>query len=72
MVQDIQIPDAQTLADGIMRFRDGAIGQTGLRVINGRVYEEAKKELVFPRSIRTFKTMMYDISVASANDLFRC
>ena len=71
MIQDIQIPDAQTLADGIMRFRDGAIGRTGLRVINGRVYEEAKKELVFPRSIRTFRTMMYDISVASANDLFQ-
>lgn len=63
--------DMLNLADGVMRFKDGAIGDSGLRVINGRVYEEAKKELVFPRSIKTFRTMMYDISVASANDLFQ-
>ena len=59
------------LVEGTMRFKDGAIGDSGLNVINGKIYEESKRELVFPNSIKTFKTMMYDISVASANDLFQ-
>jgi hypothetical protein len=53
-----------------MRFKDGAIGDSGLKIVNGRIYEEAKRELVFPQSIQTFKTMLYDVSVATAVDLF--
>ena len=49
--QDEFASDMLNLADGVMRFKDGAIGDSGLRVINGRVYEEAKRELVFPRRL---------------------
>lgn len=63
--------EALALTEGTMRFRDGAMGDSGLNVINGRIMEESKRDLVFPNNIKTFKTMMYDISVASANDLFQ-
>lgn len=58
------------VAYGVARFKDSAIGDSGLNVVSGRVYEEAKRELVFPESIRTFKTMLYDVSVSTAVDLF--
>lgn len=58
------------LSTGVMRFKDSAIGDSGLNIVNGRIYEEAKRELVFPQSIQTFKTMLYDVSVATAVDLF--
>lgn len=47
-----------------------AKGDSGLNVINGRVYEEMRTDLVFPTSINTFKRMLYDSSISTAKDLF--
>lgn len=47
-----------------------AIGDSGLKLINGRVYEELRNDLIFPNSISTFKRMLYDSSISTAKDLF--
>lgn len=47
-----------------------AKGNSGLEVVNGRVYEEMRTDLVFPNSIKTFKRMLYDVSLSTAKDLF--
>lgn len=41
-------------------------GYGGLKVSNGQIYEEIKRELQFPQSITTYKQMSYDSTVASA------
>lgn len=52
------------------RMTMSAKGDTGLNLINGRVYEEMRTDLVFPNSIQTFKRMLYDSSISTAKDLF--
>ena len=47
-----------------------AVGDSGLKLVNGRVYEELRKDLIFPTSISTFKRMLYDSSITTAKDLF--
>ena len=47
-----------------------AIGESGLKIVNGRVFEELRKELIFPNSILTYKRMLYDSSISTARDLF--
>ena len=42
------------------------IGNLGLKYSNNHIYEESKVDLVWPRSIKTFKQMYYDASVSSA------
>ena len=53
--------------EAVSRMRLGPIGGTGLRTINGYVYEEAKQELRWPQSNRTFKLMSYDSTIKAAN-----
>lgn len=41
-------------------------GYTGLKISNGRLYEELKQELQFPWSIVTYKQMSYDATISAA------
>lgn len=54
----------------IPRMRMSEVGVTGLRQINGRIYEEARRELRFPEASRTFRTMSQDATIAAALSLF--
>lgn len=44
----------------------GPVGYSGLNTIQGYIYEEARKELRWPHSVRTFKKMSYDPTIRSA------
>jgi len=44
-------------------------GYIGLNHINGIVLEEARKELRWPQSVKTYKKMMYDPTIAAANNV---
>lgn len=50
----------------IPRFQLSEQGYTGLKISNGLIYEELKRELTFPQSIVTYKQMGYDSAIASA------
>lgn len=52
------------------RLRLGEIGSLGLKQINGRVYEESRRELRYPEAAKTFRLMAQDATVASALSLF--
>lgn len=45
-------------------------GYSGLKIRNGLVYEELKKELTFPDNIITYKQMAYDSTIAAALSYF--
>jgi hypothetical protein len=47
-------------------FRMGEVGSLGLKVKNGRIYEEPRQALRFPESIKTFQLMMRDPAVAAS------
>lgn len=46
----------------------GEMTTEGLKISDGRVYEEARSELRFPKSMTTFKEMSYDPSISAANN----
>ena len=48
------------------RFRLGEMGTVGLKVYNGHILEEERRDLRWPKSIYTFKVMSRDSTVASA------
>lgn len=54
----------------IPRVRLSEVGVTGLKQIQGRIYEEARKELRFPEACRTFRTMAQDATINAALSLF--
>lgn len=60
--------DADT--SSIPRLRLGELGYSGLRVSNGQILEEAKRELRFPESIKTYKAMAMDTTLSSAIGLY--
>lgn len=49
-----------------LKFTIDQLGYTGLKVTNGVINEEIKRELQFPQSIMTYKQMGYDSTIASA------
>ena len=61
------MPDNGTV---IPRMRMSEIGYTGLKQIDGVIYEEMRKELRFPHSIKTFKKMSHDATISAALKLF--
>ena len=52
------------------RMRMGEIGHSGLNVINGRIYEESRRELRWPEAGRTFAIMSQDATIKAALLLF--
>lgn len=54
----------------IPRMRMTEIGYSGLNVSAGIIYEEAKSELRWPQSVRTFKEMRRDPTIAAALKAF--
>jgi hypothetical protein len=52
------------------RLKLGEYGSVGLRQINGHILEESRKELRFPESLKTFRKMGNDATIASALSLF--
>ncbi len=55
----------------IPRIRMGEIGSTGLYVSNGKVYEEARKELQHPQWNKIVKQMMIDPVVAAGVEIYK-
>ena len=49
----------------------GELTSTGLKVSNGRIYEETKLELRWPESLRTFKDMTYDPTISAAQTVIK-
>lgn len=58
----------QLTSDGspIPRMRMSEIGTTGLKVSSGIIYEEARRELRWPDSIKTYKEMRKDTTISAA------
>lgn len=56
--------------DSSIRLRMGEQGYLGLRISNDQIYEEAREELRWPRSIQTYYEMANDATIASALSLF--
>lgn len=52
------------------RFRMGEMGYLGLNIYNGVTAEELKRELNFPQSVNTFKTMSYHSTINAALTLY--
>lgn len=52
-------------------FRMGEVGSLGLKVRNGRIYEEPRQALRFPESIKTFQLMMRDPAVAASVNIIK-
>lgn len=50
----------------VPRVRFSEMGVGGLKEINGRIYEESRKELRYPEANRTFRTMAQDATIAAA------
>ena len=59
--------DAYTIPS---RLKLGEYGSIGLKQINGHILEESRKELRFPESLKTFRKMSNDATIASALSLF--
>lgn len=53
-----------------VRLRMGEQGYLGLRISNDQIYEEAREELRWPKSIQTYYEMANDATIASALSLF--
>lgn len=51
------------------RWPMGAIGFEGLYSIQGQILEEARKELRWPDSVRTYQRMSYDPIIGGSNNL---
>lgn len=60
--------DADTTS--VPRLRLGEVGHLGLKMSNGQILEEAKRELRFPASIKTYKAMAMDTTLSSAIGLY--
>lgn len=58
----------QLTSDGspIPRMRMSEIGYSGLNVSSGVIYEEARRELRWPDSIKTYKEMRKDTTISAA------
>jgi hypothetical protein len=52
------------------RFKMGESGYLGLNLFNGVTQDELKRELNFPRSLKTFKEMTYHSTINSAVTLY--
>ena len=57
-------------SDDISRFRLGEIGNTGIPIFNGVSYNELKKELTHPESIKTYKLMEYHPAINAPLTLY--
>lgn len=64
-------PEELKKSSELEAFRLGEIGNVGLNISNGRVFESLKKDLTFPQSNKTYKLMAYDSTIASALGLFQ-
>lgn len=57
-------------ASGGINIATGEIGHIGLKISNGLIYEDLKKELTFPYSLETYKQMSYDPTIAAGLSFF--
>lgn len=53
-----------------VRLQMGELGYIGLNISNGKIYEEARAELRYPASMKTYFDMSNDATIASALSLF--
>lgn len=62
------VPNDHLSSDGsvIPRMSLTEVGYTGLKVSAGIIYEEARRDLRWPQSIKTFKEMAHDPTIAAA------
>lgn len=65
-MEDTNVPVEGNINPPISRMRLGSYSAPSLSQIQGRIYEEARRELRFPESMKLFKQMLLDNSIASA------
>lgn len=58
--------ETNSQAGAVPRLKLGEYGYTGLKMSNGVIMEESRRELRWPHSIVTFKQMAMDATIASA------
>ena len=63
--------DITETQESLPPFRMGEVGSLGLKVKNGRIYEEPRQALRFPESIKTFQLMMRDPAVAASVNIIK-
>ncbi|AXN57368.1 putative portal protein [Erwinia phage SunLIRen] len=52
-------------------FQKDEMGSLGLKVISGRLFEEPRRNLRFPESIKTFQIMMRDPAIAASINILK-
>lgn len=66
---EYNVPVDTNLNPNVNRMRLGAYSLPSLATINGRIEEEAKRELRFPQCTKIYKQMSYDSDISSAVSL---
>ncbi len=64
------MPDSLAADTTPVRLQMGEQGYLGLKVSNNKIYEEAREELRYPASMKTYFDMANDATIASALSLF--
>lgn len=68
MVQEVDVTKTQPVPS---KVRLGEMSTVGLRISDGRIYEESRLELAWPESNFTYKKMMYDATIQSAHNAIK-
>ena len=69
MADNLNIQTQANLNPSIGRMKLGATSQFSLSTQSGKIYEQAKKELLFPQRNRIYRSMNYDPNITAARSL---
>ena len=66
---DTNVPIQTNLTPSVGRMRLGPSSLFSLSTQNGKIFEQVKRELLFPQSTRIYRSMSYDANIAAARAL---
>ena len=69
MANDTNVPTTANLNPPIGRMNLGGMAQPSLSTSNGKIYEQAKRELLFPQRNKIYRSMNYDPNITAARTL---
>lgn len=69
MANDTNVPTTANLNPQIGRMNLGGMAQPSLSTANGKIYEQAKRELLFPQRNKIYRSMNYDPNITAARTL---
>lgn len=67
--KDYNVPTTENLTPSPSRTKFSSISLPSLKIINGEIYEEARKELRYPKCIPIYQQMALEPTIASAISL---